>query len=302
MTQKNRTQYLGYAAVVAASLLFGGGYSLGSAIEASGMSKTCNSLWTSLMTICFALLFCVLRKQNPFRKITKLQVLLCVICGMCTWMSNFLFLFAYQYLSVAEATMLHFLHPSFIAIFMTLAFKERFSTAKFGAIVCSIVSIFLITGSVPSGALSGIVAAVATGVCYGVYPVLLEVSPLKEVCGSTIILYMNISCAICATVVSLFNGTFSLPISPQVLGLDVLSAISNFFAYLLSAYAVSSLGATKTSFGAMLEPIASCVIAAALLNQRLEITVLYAGVLILASVFLCSLNDRGQSRHPACGH
>ena len=61
-------------------------------------------------------------------------------------------------------------------------------------------------------------------------------------------------------------------------------------AYLMSSYAVHTLGATDTSFGAMLEPVASCVIAALFLGQKMGIKILYAGLLILLSVFFCSLN------------
>ena len=39
-----------------------------------------------------------------------------------------------------------------------------------------------------------------------------------------------------------------------------------------------------------LEPVASCVIAALFLGQKMGIKILYAGLLILLSVFFCSLN------------
>lgn len=42
---------LGYAAVAAASLLFGMGYTLGSVVQAEGMSETCNSFWTASMAL-----------------------------------------------------------------------------------------------------------------------------------------------------------------------------------------------------------------------------------------------------------
>lgn len=298
MTQNtSKKKIMGFAAVVGASLLFGCGYSLGSVIEAAGMSKTCNSLWTTLTAAALIVLLDAVRGRNPFRRVTKLQLTLCVLCGVCTtWLSNFLFLFSYQYLSVSEATMLHFLHPSMIAVFMTLAFKERFSLAKLAAIVCSIAGMMLITGGVKGGALIGIAAAVATGILYGAYLVLLEVSVLKDVESTTLLLYMNLSGAVCAAIVSTCSGTFSLPINATVWGCDVVLSASNFLAYLLSAYAVHALGATNTSFGAMLEPIASCAIAALFLGQGMQINVLYAGILILLSVFFCSLNNRPTTK------
>ncbi|MDO5541208.1 MAG: DMT family transporter [Eubacteriales bacterium] len=288
-----RKQASGFAAVILASLLFGCGYSIGSIVEESGMSKTCNSLWVFLIAVLLNLIITAARGKNPFHRITKKQLFLCIICGaMANWLSNVLFLVAYQFLSVSETTMLHFLHPTLIAIFMSVVYKERFSAAKLGAIICSVASMILITGEMSGGSLTGIAAAVLTGVCYAFYPVMLEVSSLKDVESSTVVLYMNISCVVCAGVVSVCTGTFSLPISTEVWVCDVLSAVTNFGGYILSAYSVHVMGATNTSFGAMFEPIASCVIATVFLNQPMQNNVFLAGCLVLLSVFFCSMNNR----------
>ena len=282
---------LGYAAVAAASLLFGMGYTLGSVVQAEGMSETCNSFWTASMALLLNLGLSRTRGGRVAGALTRLQLLLCVCCGFCaTWLSNFLFMVAYRYLSVPEATMLHFLHPSLVAVFMTVFFKERFSLARLCAIICSIWSMVLISGTVSQASWVGIGAAVLTGVFYAVYPVMLEVSPLGDLDSMTVVFYLNSTTAVCGLLISLGAGSFMLPVSPVVWGCDIILGITNFLAYLMSSYAVHTLGATDTSFGAMLEPVASCVIAALFLGQRMGIKILYAGLLILLSVFFCSLN------------
>lgn len=291
LRQRKNKQVQGYAAVIAASLLFGMGYTLGSIVQAEGMSETCNSFWTALFAIGLNLVLFQKKKRKSLSVMTKTQLSLCILCGFCaTWLSNVLFMVAYRYLSVPEATMLHFLHPSLIAVFMSLFFKERFSLAKLAAILCSIWSMFLITGTVSRASWIGIGAAVLTGVFYAVYPVMLEVSPLGDLDSTMVVFFMNITTAVSALVISLGAGKFMLPTSPVVWGCDLILGITNFLAYLLSNYAVHMLGATKTSFGAMLEPIASCVIAAILLKQSMGIQIFYAGLLVLLSVFFCSLN------------
>lgn len=290
---KNKKQLRGYAAVIAASLLFGMGYTLGSIVQAEGMSETCNSLWISLFAIGLNLILSRRMKRSPVASMTKNRLFLCILCGFCaTWLSNVLFMVAYRYVSVPEATMLHFLHPSLIAVFMSLFFKERFSPAKLAAILCSIWSMFLITGTVSQSSWIGIGAAVLTGVCYAVYPVMLEVSPLRDLESTTVVFFMNLTTAVCALLISLAAGKFMLPVSPVVWGCDIILGITNFIAYLLSNYAVHTLGATNTSFGSMLEPISSCVIAAILLKQSMGIQIFYAGLLVLLSVFFCSLNGK----------
>lgn len=284
---------LGVGAVTAASILFGGGYALGDIVSGSGMAKTCNEFWVSLIIIFYGVIYCFIRKEKVFRRISRTQLALCILCGVCIWCNNVLFLIAYQYISVTEVTMLHFLHPSLVAVFMTLVFKERFSIYKLIAICCSIAALLLLTGKgTASGSVIGIIAALSTGIFYGAYPIILEVSPLNTVAGETVIIYLNITKAILAAVVSLVTGNFMLPISQTVFVVNIAQSTTGFAAYLLTNLAVRNLGATNASFGAMLEPIVSCIIAAVFLHETMEISVLYAGVLVLLSVFFCSRNPR----------
>lgn len=298
-----KEQWKAYIAVSVAAILFGCSYSLGDIVEASGMSKTCNSFWTSIFAIALNLLFGVFTKKSPFQRISGKQIGLCVLCGAsATFLSNYLFLIAYsQGVPVAAATMLHFLHPAMIAVVMSVLFHERFSMAKLAAIICSLAAVILITGGGGvSGSPLGILAALATGVAYGMYPLLLEVTTLRQVKGQTILIYMHISCAVCAAAVSLLNGSFMAPVSPVVWGCDALLACLNFFAYLLSTYAVGVIGATNTSFAAMLEPVASCLVAAIFLHQALGLNVLFSGVMVLLSVFFCSRNNHQPGKNRTC--
>lgn len=293
---------LGTAAVITASLLFGLGYTFGSIIRSEGMSETCNALWNALVSITCNLLFCAVRRKNPFRRISKKQLLQCVLCGVCaTWLCNVMFLIAYKYLTVAEATMLHFLHPSMIAVFMTLCFREKFTRAKLAAIVSSIVGMLLITGGCQANSLTGIAAALATGILYAVYPVMLETTSLREVDSSTVVLYMNIFGALSSAVVSLSNGTFMLPNTPTVFLCNLAIGITGVMAYLLTGYGVRIIGATNASFGSMLEPIASCVFAAVVLGQPLERNVLFGAFFIVLSILFTSVQDLpGKHRTGAC--
>lgn len=301
-TTSKSQKIFGTASVIIASLLFGLGYTFGSIIRAEGMSETCNGLWTSLISIFCNLLFCLIRRKNPFKRISRKQMLQCIICGVsATWLCNVMFQVAYNYLSVAEATMLHFLHPSLIAVFMTVCFKEKFTREKLAAIVSSIVGMLLITGGCQANSLTGIAAALATGVLYAVYPVMLETTSLREVESSTVVMYMNIFSAISAAVVSASTGTFMLPNTSTVLLCDIFVAVTGVTAYLLTGYGVRIIGATNASFGSMLEPIASCVFAALALNQPLESNVFFGAVFIILSILFTSVHDLpGKHRTGAC--
>lgn len=291
MKIKNQ-KLLGILAVGGASLMFGLGYTFGDVVIAEGMSETCNGLWTALFAIIGNTVIGVARKKNPFRKIPLKHTVLCIISGVCAvWLSNLMFLVAYKYMDVAEVTMLHFLYPSLIAVFMTVAFREKFTKEKLAAIVSSIVGMLIITGGFRLGHPVGLAAAMTTGILYAVYPVMLETTALKEVESSTVVMYMNIVSGLSALVISLATGKFMLPVNGTVLFCQISVSLTSVIGFLLTAYGVRVIGATNASFGSMLEPIASCVFAAMVLGQTLGKNVLIGAVFIIASILFTSLND-----------
>lgn len=282
----------GTLAVVAASLMFGLGYTFGDIIIAEGMSETCNGLWTALFSALGTGIYSLIRGKNPFRRIGRKQIMLCVVCGtLSLWLSNVMFLVAYKYMEVAEVTMLHFLYPSLIAVFMTLAFRETFTKAKLAAIASSIVGMLLITGGFRLGPPVGLAAAISTGVFYAVYPVLLETTSLRELDDATLVMYMNLASGSAALLVSAVTGKLMLPVNGTVLCCQIAVSLSSLSGYLLTSYGVKLIGATNAAFGSMLEPIASCVFASLVLGQVLRTNVLLGSVFILLSIFFASLRS-----------
>lgn len=298
----------GILAVIAASLMFGLGYTFGDIVIAEGMSETCNGLWTAIFSIAANVTISLLRKKNPFKRIAPKQIALCIVCGvLALWLSNVMFLVAYKYMEVAEVTMLHFLYPSFIAVFMTVMFRETFTKAKLAAIISSIIGMLIITGGLRLAHPIGLVAAISTGFFYAVYPVLLETTSLRDIDSSTVVVYMNIVSGISALAVSTATGKFMLPVNGTVLFCQIAVALTGLAGFLLTAFGVKLIGATNASFGSMLEPIASCIFASLVLGQTLGANVIVGAMFIVLSIFFTSLRDlpvkgRHQKRREMLTH
>ena len=272
--------------------MFGLGYSFGDVIVAEGMSETCNGLWTSIFAIILNAVLGLARKESPFRKIKKKQLKLCCICGvLAMWMSNFMFLVAYRYMEVAEVTMLHFLYPTAITIFMTVFFHEKLTKEKVAATISSIIGMVIITGGFRLGHPVGLAAAMSTGILYAIYPVMLETTSLREVNSSTIIMYIHLSSATTALLVSLSTNTFMLPVNSLVLLCQIAVAFTSVTGYTLTSYGIRIIGASNASFGSMLEPAAGCVFAALVLKQELGANVLVGALFILLAIFFTTVHD-----------
>ncbi len=287
-----RQKALGMFSVICGSLLFGLGYTFGDVIVAEGMSETCNGLWTAIFAILINALLGITRKKSPFRKIERKHLGLCLICGvLAMWLSNFMFLVAYQYMEVAEVTMLHFLYPSVITLFMTIIVHEKLTKKKIGAIISSIIGMLIITGGFRTGHPVGLAAALSTGILYSVYPVLLDTTSLHEVENSTIIMYINLFSGLTAFLVSVATNKFMLPVNATVLLCEISVAFTSVTGYTLTSYGIRAVGASNASFGSMLEPIAGCVFAALVLKQQLGLNVLIGAVFILMAIVCVSVHD-----------
>lgn len=283
---------MGTLAVIGGSLMFGQGYSFGNLIVAEGMSETCNGLWTGTFAVLLNAVMGLARKESPFRRISKKQLSLCCICGVfAIWMSNFMFLVAYRYMGVAEVTMLHFLYPTAITIFMAVFFHEKLTKEKVAAAISSIIGMVIITGGFRLAHPVGLAAAMSTGILYAIYPVMLETTSLRDVNNSTIIMYINLTSALTALLVSLATDKFMLPVNGLVLLCQIAVAFTNVTGYTLTSYGIRIIGASNASFGSMLEPVAGCVFAALILKQTLGSNVLVGAVFILLAVFLTTAKD-----------
>lgn len=286
------TKIKGLAAILLASVLFGLTYSTAKIVQAEGMSESGNGFWCGLMSLCFVLVYSLVRRKNPFKLASKKQILLCAVVGSVgIWLSGYMFMIAYRYLSVSATTMLHFLHPVMIAIFMSIAYKQRFTLATLGATVLSIGGMFLITGEIVASSALGIIAAVLSGVFYAVYAVLFEKSDLANLDAGAAMVYIYLASSLSSAVASILMGEFMLPVTGVVWATDLVMSATGLAAYLLTVYAIRCLGATGASFGCMLEPITSCLLAVVIFKETLTANLIWGSVLVVLSVVCITLND-----------
>lgn len=290
MKSEGKTRGIIFA--VFASILYGVGYPITKLIQQHGVSESGNTVWTCMAGIlCYALARLFMgekRSSAPTRK----QVLLCTAAGVIgMWLPSYLFMVAYRYLSVTEVTMLHFLHPALIAVFMAAVYRQKITPATFVAILLSVGGMWLINGAISSGYGLGIVAAVLTGVFYAVYIVMFETSCLAQMDSGTATLYIMLAAVAAAALYSLAIGEFALPPNGTVWLLDIAFGVTSMVGRLFTALAVKALGATKAAFGCMLEPVVSCLIAVTVFKEQLTIQTAAGSVLVFLSVVCITAKD-----------
>lgn len=199
---------------------------------------------------------------------------------------------AIEHSNAGTATVLQYLSPAMILIFMCLKNKKAPAIAEVIAIFLAVGGTFLIaTGGnlssfsiTPAALIRGLLAAVFL-VCYSLIPGrLLEISDTPTVLGwgmltgGIVISFIFRPWEIMPVI--------SLPLIGAVAGIVILGTV---LAYSFYLEGIRLIGATKASIISSIEPVAATVISAVWLGTEFTFTDIIGFVMIISTVFIISL-------------
>ncbi|MBQ3006283.1 MAG: EamA family transporter [Clostridia bacterium] len=199
---------------------------------------------------------------------------------------------AIEHSNAGTATVLQYLSPAMILIFMCLKNKKAPAIAEVIAIFLAVSGTFLIaTGGnlssfsiTPAALIWGLLAAVFL-VCYSLIPGrLLEISDTPTVlgwgmlAGGIVISFIFRPWEIMPVI--------SLPLIGAVAGIVILGTV---LAYSFYLEGIRLIGATKASIISSIEPVAATVISALWLGTEFTFTDIIGFVMIISTVFIISL-------------
>ncbi len=214
---------------------------------------------------------------------------------------------AIEYSNAGTATVLQYLSPAMILVFMCLKNKKPPVLTEVIAIILAVGGTFLIaTGGnlssfsvTPAALVWGLLAAVFL-VCYSLIPgKLLQVSDTPTVLGWGMLLG--------GIVISFvfrpweIMPVISLPLVGAVSGIVILGTV---LAYSFYLEGIHLIGATKASIISSIEPVAATVISAVWLGTEFSDADIIGFVMIISTVFIISLfkprpKRRGLNNNPA---
>ena len=220
-------------------------------------------------------------------KLTRRQVPAIILVGFCgLFLTDYLLDIAYTLIPVGYVTMLHFMYPSLVCLFMALLFHERITKWKTLAIISSVIGLALLAGGGFSGSMAGIGIAVITSFTYVFYMIASDKTAARQIPVEVRLFYSNLVVTIAAGIFVIVSSGKTPLVFPK--GTDiVLTLIVGCMlgtAILLLNAGLVTLGAATTSFINMIEPVASLVISSAV--YRYSIT---AAALTGCACILCSL-------------
>ena len=210
-------------------------------------------------------------------------------------MCQYAYFTAIEHSNAGTATVLQYLSPAMILVFMCLKNKKIPALTEIIAIILAVGGTFLIaTGGnlsnfavTPTALVWGLLAAIFL-VCYSLIPVkLLKISDAPTVLGWGMLI---------GGIVIMFvfrpweiMPVISLPLIGAVAGIVILGTV---LAYTFYLEGIHLIGATKASIISSIEPVAATIISAVWLGTEFSGTDIIGFVMIISTVFIISLFNK----------
>jgi drug/metabolite transporter (DMT)-like permease len=246
------------------------------------------------------LAFPLWRKQFRLRSLTRQDMIVLLVMGVLFAFAAWVAFVSLARVHATTYTMLFYTYPTMVAI-IALLLGERLPLTSWIAIGLALAGCALAAGAeFVVDNVWDIALPLVNGATIALYTVVAE-RWAKNVTGLTSgYAVITLSCII-FTVVAAFHGLGLPPTLAgwgSLLGLSVLSTIVGIVALLAS---ITYIGASRSALVGTVGPPVTVILAAVLLGEKIEAIQYVGGLLILASMVLLQLNNRGTvtSMEPA---
>ena len=223
--------------------------------------------------------------RQEFTNILPLSIL-----GFC--ITPALLFTSYNYLPAGTSTTFHFIYPAMTILGGVVLFRQKVGWGRVFCVLLCCVGILLFYE--PGGALDpfGSAIALASGVTYALYIILLDYFRLESLSRFKLSFYISATCATVMLVVCLVTGTFRLPGNALCLGVCFLTAfLAGAAANVLFQNGTLIIGGQRASILSTFEPITSIVTGVLIFSDPFTLRSALGTVCVLAATVLIAVFD-----------
>lgn len=283
----NKDYFKSYIALVASMLMFG---TLGIVRRyiplSSAMLAMCRGVLGSVFLIFFVLVRGGKLKLPECRTALRL-VLTGAIMGL-----NWMLLFeAYNYTTVAAATMCYYMQPTIVILLSPLVFRERLGAKRLACAGAAIVGMLFVSGVLSGGAgqmqdIRGIIFGLGAAVFYATVIILNKKVVVEDIYAKTIIQLAG-AALVMIPYVLITEGVPELALTPADIGLVLLvGVVHTGVTYALYFGSMQRLRAQTVAVLSYIDPVFALLLSAAVLHESLTPLGIVGAVLIIGSAII----------------
>ena len=283
----NKDYFKSYIALVASMLMFG---TLGIVRIYIPLSSAMLAMCRGVLGSVFLLVFVLVRggklKLPECRTALRL-VLTGAIMGL-----NWMLLFeAYNYTTVAAATMCYYMQPTIVILLSPLVFRERLGAKRLACAGAAIVGMLFVSGVLSGGAgqmqdIRGIIFGLGAAVFYATVIILNKKVVVEDVYAKTIIQLAG-AALVMIPYVLITEGVPELALTPADIGLVLLvGVVHTGVTYALYFGSMQRLRAQTVAVLSYIDPVFALLLSAAVLHESLTPLGIVGAVLIIGSAII----------------
>ena len=283
----NKDYFKSYIALVASMLMFG---TLGIVRRYIPLSSAMLAMCRGVLGSVFLLFFVLVRGGKlklPERRTALRLVLTGAIMGL-----NWMLLFeAYNYTTVAAATMCYYMQPTIVILLSPLVFRERLGAKRLACAGAAIVGMLFVSGVLSGGAgqmqdIRGIIFGLGAAVFYATVIILNKKVVVEDVYAKTIIQLAG-AALVMIPYVLITEGVPELALTPADIGLVLLvGVVHTGVTYALYFGSMQRLRAQTVAILSYIDPVFALLLSAAVLHESLTPLGIVGAVLIIGSAII----------------
>lgn len=288
--QKNDPRSL--AALTASMLIFG---TIGIFRTYIPLSSALLAFSRGIMGSLFLLIFTLIKGKKVTVSIGVKKVLLLALSGAIMGINWMLLFEAYNYTSVATATLCYYMEPTIVILLSPVFFKEKLTGKKLICALIAIIGMVFVSGLLDSGGTSGtgfkgIVFGLGAACFYSAVVMLNKKLSGVDAYEKTVI--QLISAALVLLPYLLLTGGFaSIEINTTIIiMLLIVGLIHTGLAYVLYFGSINGLKTQTVALFSYIDPVTALILSALILSQPMSIWGIIGAVLIIGAAVFSELD------------
>ncbi len=247
------------------------------------------ALYRGIIGVIFLMTVLAIKKQKiDFNKVKdNLGILL--ISGFSLGLNWVLLFEAYQYTTVATATLCYYMSPIIVIIASHFLFAEKLNKIKAFSIVIALIGMVLITGffNVEASEIKGILYGLSAATFYSLIILLNKKMPDIPSYDKTIVQLLGSVVVVLAYVLIQGNITDIIALNTRDLGLLIIMGVLHTgLAYVLYFGAVGNLRAQTSALYSYIDPLFAIILSVIFLGEAMGIMEIVGAVLILGATII----------------
>ena len=295
---KNGSLVKGYVLVILSAFLFGCMPLITNYIYAEGINRESVVLMRNLLALPVLGLL-AWRQSKSFHIPVKALPAIGVLALMGCCVTPLLLYGSYQHIATGTATVFHFVYPAVVVLIGLVFLRKKTNAGTLLAVLLCVGGICLFYNPNEPLDWGGCALALASGVTYAVYVVLLSVFRHKEVTGFKLVFYVSAVCSTVMLAVCLIGGRLTLPTTMTGWLLCVLLAlVISVGAVVMFQRGTFLIGGERASVLSTIEPLTGVVMGVIAFQEKITPGMGIGSVLVISACILITVFDTKQRTNP----